>query len=177
MARISRGRTLREFVLTLMLVPTLLTFLWLAVFGGTALHGVRLDNWQLIQVVQDNAALGLHVMLEQLPLAQISTLVATTLVIIFFITSSDSGSLVDDMVTSGGHPNPPRAQRVFWAVSEGAVAGTLLVAGGLQALRTASLTSGLPMAVFLLISAYGLVKALRVDEATEGVPQTERLQE
>ena len=107
----------------------------------------------------------------------VTWVLATLLVIIFFVTSSDSGSLVDDMVTSGGHPNPPKTQRLFWALAEGTVAGTLLYFGGLNALSTASLTTGLPMAIFLLIAAYGLVRALRVDHATQGVPSTEKLQE
>jgi choline/glycine/proline betaine transport protein len=81
------------------------------------------------------------------------------------------------MVTSGGHPNPPRLQRLFWALAEGTVAATLLYFGGLNALRTASLTTGLPMAVFLLVAAYGLWRAVRVDYATEGVPSAEALQE
>jgi len=97
------------------------------------------------------------------------------MVVVFFVTSSDSGSLVDDMVTSGGHPHPPRAQRVFWALAEGTVAATLLLAGGLQALRTASLTSGLPMTLFLLIACRGLVKALRADARTEGIPSRRAL--
>jgi len=87
------------------------------------------------------------------------------LILIFFVTSSDSGSFVDDMVTSGGHPNPPKLQRVFWAVAEGAVAATLVLAGGLQALRTASLTTGLPMSIFLLTACYGLYRALKTREA------------
>ena len=102
-------------------------------------------------------------------------MLATLLVIIFFVTSSDSGSLVDDMVTSGGHPNPPRAQRVFWAVSEGAVAATLLLAGGLQALRAVALSSGLLMAVLLLVAGYGILKAMRIDRQTRGTPETQRL--
>jgi choline/glycine/proline betaine transport protein len=102
---------------------------------------------------------------------------ATLLTIIFFVTSSDSGSLVDDMVTSGGHPNPPRVQRLFWALAEGTVAATLLYFGGLQALRTASLTTGIPIAIFLLISSYGLWRALKVDSSTSGVPEREELQE
>ncbi len=103
-------------------------------------------------------------MLRNLPWDVLTAILATVLITVFFITSSDSGSLVDDMVTSGGHPDPPRAQRIFWAVSEGTVAAVLLMAGGLQALRAASLTTGLPMAVFLIVASYGLVKALREDE-------------
>jgi choline/glycine/proline betaine transport protein len=94
--------------------------------------------------------------------------VGTLLVITFFITSSDSGSLVDDMVTSGGHPDPPTTQRVFWAISEGAVAGVLLYTGGLSALQTASITSGLPLTILLLFTCYGLAKAFRIDLAGGG---------
>ncbi len=103
-------------------------------------------------------------MLGDLPLPEITWVVATLLVLVFFVTSSDSGSFVDDMVTSGGHPNPPRPQRVFWALAEGAVAATLLLAGGLKALRSASLTTGLPMSIFLLVAAYGLYRGLRRNE-------------
>ena len=170
-ARISCGRTIGEFILAVLLVPVLVTFVWLAVFGGTGLNLELFGDAGIAGTVTENPSDGLHAMLQQLPLPTITAVLATLLVIVFFVTSSDSGSLVDDMVTSGGHPNPPRAQRVFWAVSEGTVAATLLLSGGLQALRTASLTSGLPMTVFLLIAAWGLLKALRVDAAEEGVPE------
>jgi choline/glycine/proline betaine transport protein len=174
-ARISRGRTIREFIIAVLLVPVLATFVWLAVFGGTALHAEITRGAELAQLVQGNASAGLHAMLERLPLSSITSVLATLMVVVFFVTSSDSGSLVDDMVTSGGHPHPPRAQRVFWAVAEGTVAATLLLAGGLQALRTASLTSGLPMTLFLLIACWGLVKALRADARAEGVPSRRAL--
>jgi choline/glycine/proline betaine transport protein len=94
--------------------------------------------------------------------------IGTLLIVTFFITSSDSGSLVDDMVTSGGHPDPPTAQRVFWAFAEGAVAGVLLYTGGLSALQTASIVSGLPLTILLLLTCYGLVKSFRIDVANEG---------
>jgi len=163
-ARISKGRTVREFILNVLLVPVVLTFLWLSVFGGTALELQREGNTAVAEAIDRDVALSLHALLGELPLADLSVIVALVVVIVFFITSSDSGSLVDDMVTSGGHPNPPAAQRVFWAVSEGAVAATLLVAGGLQALRTASLISGLPMALILLATAVALVRAFRQDD-------------
>ncbi|MBK1731856.1 BCCT family transporter [Thiococcus pfennigii] len=170
-ARISRGRTIGEFILAVLLVPVLVTFVWLAVFGGTGLSQEVSGASRIAESVSENPSDGLYAMLQQLPLPTVTAVLATLLVVIFFVTSSDSGSLVDDMVTSGGHPNPPRAQRVFWAVSEGTVAATLLLSGGLQALRTASLTSGLPMTVFLLIAAWGLLKALRVDAAEDGIPE------
>ncbi|MGD8560821.1 MAG: BCCT family transporter, partial [Gammaproteobacteria bacterium] len=175
-ARISRGRTVREFILSVLFVPTIATFLWFSVFGGTGLY-LETTEGGLAGPIQDNAALALHTMFEYLPLSGITTILATILIVIFFVTSSDSGSFVDDMVTSGGHPNPPRVQRLFWALAEGAVAAVLLLAGGLQALRTASLTSGLPMALLLLLASYGLYKSLRIDDQAVGVPRTSKLKE
>ena len=127
-ARISRGRSVREFVLGVLLVPTLVSALWFSVFGGTALHMDRVEPG-IVGSVQGNLAIGIYALLERLPFAEIASLLAAAVVAIFFVTSSDSGSFVVDMLTSGGHPNPPVWQRVFWAVSEGLVAGALLVAG------------------------------------------------
>lgn len=174
-ARISKGRTLRQFILTVLLVPTLAGFVWFSAVGGAGLFMERFGDGGIARITQDNHALALFALLDKLPGSTLTAALATLLILIFFVTSSDSGSLVDDMVTSGGHPNPPRAQRVFWAVAEGAVAATLLIAGGLQALRTASLTTGLPMAVFLLVAMFGLIRALRVDYAVAGVPEQEAL--
>ena len=174
-ARISKGRTVREFVLHVFLVPTLATFFWLAVFGGTGLHIEIFGDGGVALAVKENVALSLHAVFRHLPGSSVMSALGTLLVITFFITSSDSGSLVDDMVTSGGHPDPPTAQRIFWAFSEGAVAAVLLYFGGLQALQTASITSGLPLTMVLMLTCYGLVKAFRVDLATEGVPDQEAL--
>ncbi|KAA8985458.1 BCCT family transporter [Halospina sp. K52047b] len=171
-ARISRGRTLREFVLSVMLVPTLVTFVWLSVFGGSALHIELFGNGGLSAIVQDDVSLSLHALLEALPLAGVTMMWATLVVVIFFITSSDSGSLVDDMVTSGGHPNPPRAQRVFWAVSEGSVAAILLIVGGLRAIQDASISLGFFMSFLLLAICLSLYKALRSERhMTQGASQ------
>lgn len=167
-ARISKGRTVREFVLNVFLAPTLVTFLWLSVFGGTGLYMEILGAGGISDAVSENVALSLNAVFANLPLSAVMPAVATLLVVTFFITSSDSGSLVDDMVTSGGHPDPPTSQRVFWACAEGAVAGVLLYTGGLSALQTASITSGLPLTVLILFSCYGLAKAFRIDLANEG---------
>lgn len=167
-ARISKGRTVREFVLNVFLAPTAVTFLWLAVFGGTGLHLEAFGAGGIAEAVSDNVALSLVAVFSRLPFASLMPAVVTLLVITFFITSSDSGSLVNDMVTSGGHPDPPTVQRVFWALSEGAVAGVLLYTGGLSALQTASITSGLPLTVLILFACYGLVKAFRVDLENNG---------
>jgi choline/glycine/proline betaine transport protein len=168
-ARISRGRTVREFVGTALLVPTLGGFIWFSAFGATTLE-VHAAGGDIAEVVRDNEAMALFAVLETLPFHELTWAAATLLVIVFFVTSSDSGSLVDDMVTSGGHPNPPRVQRLFWALAEGAVAATLLWAGGLQALRSASLTTGIAVSVFLLVAMRGLLRALRIDAGTDGVP-------
>ena len=150
-ARISRGRTIREFIITVLVVPTLGTFLWLSAFGGSALHFQIFDNANLLSAVQEDVSISLHAFLEYLPFAGFTMIWGTLVVIIFFITSSDSGSLVDDMVTSGGHPNPAKPQRVFWAVSEGTVAAVLLYVGGLEAIQHASISMGFLMS-FLLIA-------------------------
>lgn len=174
-ARISKGRTIREFVLYVFLVPSIVTFFWFAVFGGTALHIELFEGGGIASVVEENVAVSLHALLDKLPFAYITQWIGLLLIIIFFITSSDSGSLVDDMVTSGGHPNPPAAQRIFWGFSEGAAAAVLLLAGGLTALQTASISAGLPQSILVVAAAISLVKALRVDVKTKGVPKTERL--
>ncbi len=167
-ARISRGRTIREVVFWVLLVPVLTTFIWLSVFGGTALHNVIAENSDLAQVVQDNVGLSLHAMLQELPFARVSMIWASVVIILFFITSSDSGSLVDDMVTSGGHPNPPKSQRVFWAVSEGAVAAILLIVGGLTAIQNASIAMGSLMSMVLILACFGLHKALKDETEHRG---------
>ncbi|RBI83844.1 BCCT family transporter [Rhodosalinus halophilus] len=165
-ARISYGRTIKEFILGVLLVPTLLTFLWFAIFGGTGLSAQRAEEGaNLLSAVRENEAASLQAMLATLPFAQISTIVATVVILLFFVTSSDSGSLVDDMVTSGGDPHPPKAQRVFWAVSEGAVAATLLLLGGLTAIRNAAISLGLPMSILLIAAAIALWRNLQADPA------------
>jgi len=175
-ARISRGRTLREFVLGALIVPSLISFLWFTAVGGSAIRAAESGAPELLERIAEEASLSFFLVLEVLPWAGITQVAVTLLVLVFFVTSSDSGSLVDDMVTSGGHPDPPRAQRVFWAVAEGAVAATLVLAGGLEALRMASLTTGLPLAVFLLVASFGLLRALRRDRAFPGVPERNALQ-
>lgn len=160
-ARISKGRTVREFILGVLLLPTVLTFLWMSVFGGTAMF-MELGDLQgtISGAVDENVATALFVMLQQLPLTAITSFVGIVLVVVFFVTSSDSGSLVVDSLTSGGKLDSPVPQRVFWAVTEGVVAAALLLGGGLQALQTAAITTGLPFAVVLLVMCYSLYRGL-----------------
>jgi len=176
-ARISKGRTIREFISHVLLLPPLVTFLWFAIFGGTALHLEQFADANIYGVVKDNPSMSLNALLGELPLAQISQWLSLALVIIFFITSSDSGSLVDDIVTSGGHPNPPVAQRAFWGISEGAAAAVLLYAGGLNALQTASISGGMIQSILVILCCISLVKALRIDYRQRGKPRLKKLKE
>jgi len=150
-ARVSRGRTVREFLIAVLVVPTLASVVWMTAFGTTAIDQVISDG---ITDVQDAALeLQLFTMLEHLPLTTITSFVGIVLVVVFFITSSDSGSLVIDSITAGGKVDAPKPQRVFWALIEGALAIALLLGGGLAALQTAALTTGLPFTIVLLVAA------------------------
>ncbi|MDH5408514.1 MAG: BCCT family transporter [Gammaproteobacteria bacterium] len=173
-ARISRGRTIREFVTGVLLVPTLMTFAWLSVFGDSAIYIELFAGGGMSEAVSSNIPRSLFFFLEKLPAASgyshfpvwlvtAISLLATMVIVTFFVTSSDSGSLVIDMITAGGNTNPPVAQRIFWAVTEGVVAAALLVAGGLSALQTAAIATGLPFAVLLLLMIISLYRGLVAD--------------
>ena len=156
-ARVSRGRTVREFVVCVLLIPSAVSVLWMTSFGGTAMN--LLDSG--VQAIADvPLELKLFAMLDSLPLAGITSFVGIVLVIVFFVTSSDSGSLVIDTVTAGGKVDAPVTQRVFWASFEGLVAIALLLGGGLGALQAASVSTGLPFAVVLLLAVFALIKGL-----------------
>ncbi|WP_339674344.1 choline BCCT transporter BetT [Dasania marina] len=163
-ARVSRGRTIREFVTGVLIVPVGFTFMWMTFFGNNALHMILdLGNVQLPAAVAADTSVALFQFLEYLPLSTISSLIATVLVITFFVTSSDSGSLVVDMLTSGGEEETPVWQRIFWSVLEGCIAAALLAAGGLAALQTVVIASALPFAIIMLFMCWGLVRALRLE--------------
>lgn len=159
-ARVSKGRTVREFFLGVLLVPSLLTFLWMSVFGGSALFLELNGIGDIATAVNKNIATALFVLLEQYPLSFVTSIVGILLVTSFFVTSSDSGSLVIDSITSGGKLDAPVGQRIFWALSEGAVAATLLLGGGLKALQTAAISTGLPFTLLLFVMCYSLYKGL-----------------
>jgi len=160
-ARVSKGRTVREFILGVLLIPTFVTFVWITVFGDGALWVERFGPGGLATAVQANIPVSLFVFLESFPFALITSLLGVIVVISFFVTSSDSGSLVIDIITAGGEADPPIPQRVFWAVTEGVVAGTLLVGGGLVALQTAAITTGLPFAVVLLFMCVAVHRGMQ----------------
>lgn len=174
-ARISRGRTIREFIFGVLLVPAGFTFLWLSFFGNTALIMELADNGiSLVDTALEDSPTALFMMLDQMPWSTLMSLVATLLIMTFFVTSSDSGSLVIDIITSGGNEDPPVWQRIFWAVTEGVVAAALLLAGGLSALQTASLISALPFAFVLFLMCFGLNKGLHL-EAIKRPPRPNNL--
>ncbi|WP_230623683.1 BCCT family transporter [Stutzerimonas stutzeri] len=157
-ARVSRGRTVREFLIAVLLVPSLVSVLWMTAFGGTALGQFVTDGFT---GVQDAALeLKLFAMLGELPLTQISSFVGIVLVVVFFVTSSDSGSLVIDTITAGGKVNAPVPQRAFWAVLQGIVAISLLLGGGLVALQAMAVSTGLPFTIVLLVGCVSIVKGL-----------------
>ncbi|MFQ6552127.1 BCCT family transporter [Aestuariibius insulae] len=158
-ARVSRGRTVREFVTCVLLIPSLVCVLWMSVFGGTAILQVANDGYTAAQ--DADLPLQLFKMLDQLPLAQITSFIGIVLVIVFFVTSSDSGSLVIDTITAGGKIDAPVAQRVFWCIFEGAVAIVLLLSvGGLKSLQSMVISTGLPFTLVLLVMCYAIFKGL-----------------
>ena len=163
-ARISRGRTIREFAMGVMFVPAGFTLFWMTVFGDSAINMIMSNTFaELGALVNENMSVALFHFLEQFPFSGFISGVATLMVIVFFVTSSDSGSMVVDMLASGGHDDTPVWQRVFWASSEGIVAIALMLAGGLGALQSATIAAALPFSLVLLIAAYGLLRSLKVE--------------
>jgi choline/glycine/proline betaine transport protein len=167
-ARISRGRTIREFVVGVLLVPTLVTALVLTVFGQTAIFHDMFQGADIVGAAEQNLDVALFEMLDVLPLAAVTSLAAILSIALFFITSSDSGSLVDDIHASGGSVHPHTATRIFWGLVEGLVAAVLLSLGGqtgLEALQQASIATGVPLAILLLGACGALVRASNQEEA------------
>ncbi|MEF2551409.1 BCCT family transporter [Aurantimonas sp. A2-1-M11] len=159
-ARVSRGRTVREFITCVLLIPTVVSIIWMTIFGGTALTETIAGY---AGIVEADLSVKLFAMLSQLPLASISSFIGIILVIVFFVTSSDSGSLVIDTITAGGKIDAPVPQRIFWATFEGLVAITLLIGGGLAALQGAAITTGLPFAILLLVLCYSTMRGLHAE--------------
>ncbi|MCP2252954.1 choline/glycine/proline betaine transport protein [Prauserella aidingensis] len=160
-ARISRGRTIREFVAGVLLVPTVVVIVWFAVLGGTGIHRQLLGAGDLWSPGEELVAEeSLFTVLGGLPLGTVLSVIALLLLAVFFVTSSDSGSLVVDMLASGGHPDPPVWSRVLWAVLEGLVAIGLLLAGGLEALQAGAIATALPFSIVLILMCVATYRAL-----------------
>ncbi|MCR9123028.1 MAG: BCCT family transporter [Phyllobacteriaceae bacterium] len=157
-ARVSRGRTVREFIICVLLIPSAVCVLWMTAFGGTAIHQIVNDGFN--GVAEAGQDFKLFVMLSQYPLTAVTSFVAIVLVIVFFVTSSDSGSLVIDTITAGGKVDAPLPQRVFWCTFEGLVAIALLLGGGLGALQAMAVSTGFPFTIVLLLACFAIVKGL-----------------
>lgn len=160
-ARISKGRTIQEFIFGVLFVPSTLTFLWMSIFGGSALFHELQGDHSISTAVNDNVSTAIFYLLEKFPFSSITSFLTVILVTSFFVTSSDSGSFVVDMLTSGGRLDAPKSQKIFWASMEGLIAGILLIGGGLAALQTMIVLSGLPFAILIIIMCFSFNKALR----------------
>ncbi|EKO3863134.1 BCCT family transporter [Vibrio harveyi] len=157
-ARVSRGRSVREFIVCVILIPSTVCVLWMTAFGGTAISQYVNDGYQA--VFDAELPLKLFAMLDMMPLSQITSIVGIILVVVFFITSADSGSLVIDTIAAGGKVDAPTPQRVFWCTFEGLVAIALMLGGGLAAAQAMAVTTGLPFTIVLLVATVSLVKGL-----------------
>ena len=170
-ARISKGRTVREFIVGVMIVPTFLSFIVLSIFGSSALYLQSNGVADISAAVNSDVSTALFVMLKAYPLTDLLSFIGIILVVIFFVTSSDSGSLVVDHLTSGGKMDSPIPQRIFWALMEGLVAAVLLLGGGLKTLQTATICTGLPFAIMLVFMVYsiyiGLTQEAYVEDAVK----------
>lgn len=157
-ARVSRGRTVREFLVSVLLIPSAACALWMTVFGGTAISQYVNQGYEV--VANADLPLQLFAMLDVLPLAQVTSFIAIILVVVFFVTSSDSGSLVIDAIAAGGKVDAPKPQRVFWCIFEGLVAVALILGGGLVALQAMAVSTGFPFTIVLLVACIALIKGL-----------------
>lgn len=163
-ARVSKGRTIKEFVICVLIVPSLFGFVWFSVFGGTGMQMELFDGVQLAEAVKGDTTTALFVMLEQLPLGTIVSFIATILIMIFFITSADSATFVLGMLTSDGKLNPSARVKLTWGILQSSIAVVLLISGGLGGLQTASIVAALPFAIVLIGMCFSLLKALKEED-------------
>jgi glycine betaine transporter len=166
-ARVSRGRTIREFVLGTMLAPTLAAFIWFSVFGGTALHLQIMQGVPLADAVSTDVSTALFALFDALPMAALMSGVATVLVLLFFVTSGDSATLVLGMMSSGGQENPGARVKIVWGFLISGIAISLLLAGGLKAVQTATIVFALPFTVVIVLMAVALWRGVRDDHEEE----------
>ena len=163
-ARISRGRTIREFVLGVLLVPTMFSFAWFSVFGGAALHMEMFQGLGVAAAVEENVTSALFITLAHFPLGAVISGLATLLIITFFITSADSATFVLGMLSSEGRLNPSNRVKLTWGVLQSSIAAVLLLSGGLEGLQTASIVAATPLAVIMVLMCVSLMKALRKED-------------
>lgn len=172
-ARISRGRTIREFIMGVLLIPTAFTLLWMTIFGNSAISLVLEQGViEIAEMVNNDSSVALFVFLEHFPLSSLLSFLSILMIVIFFVTSCDSGAMIIDMLCSHGKNDTPLWQRLFWASGVGIVAATLLLVGGLSALQTMTIASALPFTIILLIGLVGLMSALKVELTKQESLQT-----
>lgn len=157
-ARISRGRSVREFLFCVLIIPSVVCVFWMTAFGGTAIHQFVTDGYEAVR--EAALPLKLFVMLDAMPLSEITSFIGIVLVVVFFVTSSDSGSLVIDTIAAGGKVDAPTPQRIFWCTFEGLVAIALLLGGGLAAAQAMAVTTGFPFTIVLLVATVSLIIGL-----------------
>ncbi|GAB3524237.1 BCCT family transporter [Photobacterium alginatilyticum] len=165
-ARVSKGRTVREFLIAVIFIPTLITLIWMSVFGGIAIDQVVNKVGELGANGLTDISLTLFHVFDALPFGSIISVISIALILVFFITSSDSGSLVIDSITAGGKVDAPVPQRIFWATVEGAIAAVMLWVGGteaIQALQAGTIATALPFTIILLLMCVSLIKGLRTE--------------
>ncbi|TEW56057.1 BCCT family transporter [Psychromonas sp. RZ22] len=175
-ARISRGRTVREFITAVLIIPTSVTVIWMSVFGGNAIDQIVNHVGILGDKGLTSVPLAMFEMFDALPFGSILSVLAIVLVLVFFITSSDSGSLVIDSITAGGKVDAPVPQRIFWASIEGAIAVALLWVGGIhaiEALQAAAISTALPFTIILLIMCVSLLMGMRTEQRTKAIAKGE----
>jgi len=176
-ARISKGRTIREFVLTVMVMPTLLGALWFAAFGGSGLHLQMEKGVNLANVVNENMEAALFVTLQQFPLGTALSILATALIITFFVTSADSATFVLGTITSkGGTLQPKTYVKIIWGLLISGIAAVLLLSGGLEGLQTASFIAALPFSIVMLLMVVSLNRTLKSEVAKERQREKLRIQ-
>ena len=174
-ARVSRGRTIREFIVGVLLIPTGFTLVWMGFMGNAALFSILFENQDsLVAAVEKDSSVALFEFLKHLPLSGISSLLATILVFLFFVTSADSGSLITDYLTAKTEYSPAW-QRLFWTATIAVLSIILLIAGGLEALQSAVIMSALPFTFIMLLLCFGLIKALRLDVTKVQALQSARI--
>ena len=166
-ARVSRGRTIRQFIIGTVLAPTLVGFVWFSVFGGAALTMEIFQGVPVAAAVKADVSTAMFAMFNALPMGAVMSVVATLLVMVFFVTSGDSATLVLAMMSTGGNPNPPNRVKIMWGVLVAAIAVSLLLAGGLKAMQTATIVFALPFSVVLVLMAVSVTRAIHQDWQAE----------
>jgi len=169
-ARVSKGRTVREFIICVLLIPSIACVFWMSTFGGAAISQILAGN---VAVAEVDLPIKLFAMLDGFPLTAITSFIGIILVIVFFVTSSDSGSLVIDTITAGGKLDAPAGQRIFWCTFEGLVAIVLLLGGGLVALQAMVVSTGLLFGAILLLLCITIVMGLRSEKAAMKLAEAE----